>query len=105
VHLITESGSQVIMHALKVVSEAGVRRVIVQGGPEPVSRRPPLRDEPANGHPVARDDNGLAMLHRIEDVSEVARRLCGSHRDHEYILSDLVCLCVCKVAACTDMVA
>lgn len=82
------------MRALKVVREAGVRRVIAQGGLEPVSRRPPLRDEPANRYPVTRDDNGLAMLDCIEDVGEVPCRLRGSYRDHEYILSDLVCLCV-----------
>jgi hypothetical protein len=37
VNLITESGPQVIMRALKVVREAGVRRVVAQGGLEPVS--------------------------------------------------------------------
>jgi len=36
-NLITESGSQVIMRMLKVVREAGVRRVVAQGGLEPVS--------------------------------------------------------------------
>ena len=82
------------MRALKVVGEAGVRRVIAQGGPEPVSRRPTLRDKPADGHPVAGDDDGLAMLDRVQDVSEAPRRLRGSHRDHEYTLSDLVCLYV-----------
>ena len=82
------------MHALKVGAEAGVRRVIAQGGFEPVSRRPPLRDEPADRYPVTRDDDGLAMLDRIEDVSEAPCRLRGSHCDHEYILSDLVGSCV-----------
>ena len=82
------------MRALKVVREAGVRRVIAQGGLEPVSRRPPLRDEPANGYPVTRDDDGLTMLDRVEDVGEAPCRLRGSYRNHEYILSDLVCLCV-----------
>jgi hypothetical protein len=38
------------------------------------------------------------VLDRIEDVSEAPRRLRGSHRNHEYILSDLICLCVCDVA-------
>jgi hypothetical protein len=84
------------MRALQVVGEPGVRWVIVQGGLEPVGRRPPLRDEPANGHPVARDDDGLAMLDRVEDVSEAPRGLRGSHGNHEYILSDLVCLYVYK---------
>jgi hypothetical protein len=37
VHLSTESGAQVIVRALKVVREAGVRRVVTQGGLEPVS--------------------------------------------------------------------
>lgn len=82
------------MRALKVVREAGVRRVVAQRGLEPVSRRPPLRDEPANGYPVTRDDHGLTMLDCIEDVGEGPCRLRSSYRDHEYILSDLVCLCV-----------
>jgi hypothetical protein len=90
VHLITESGSQVVMRSLKVVREAGVRWVIAQGSLEPVGRRPPLRDESANGYPVTRDDDGLAMLDRIEDVGEAPCRLRGSHCDHEYTLSDLV---------------
>ena len=93
-NLIAESGPQVIMRALKVVREAGVRRIIAQGGLEPVSRSPPLGDEPANGHPVTRDDDSLAMLDCIEDVGEVPCRLRGSHCHHEYILSDLICLCV-----------
>jgi hypothetical protein len=38
VHLITESGPEVIVRALKVVCEPGVGRVIAQGGLEPVSR-------------------------------------------------------------------
>jgi len=84
------------MRALKVVREAGVRWVIAQGGLEPVSRRPPLRDETANRYPVTRDDDGLAMLDRVEDVSEAPCRLRGSHRDHEYTLSDLVRICVYK---------
>jgi hypothetical protein len=78
------------MRALKVVREAGVRRVIAQGGPEPVSRRPTLRDEPTNRYSITRDDDGLTMLDRIEDVGEAPRRLRGSHCDHEYTLSDLV---------------
>jgi hypothetical protein len=82
--------------ALKIVREAGVRRVVAQGGLEPVSRRPPLRDEPTNRYPVTRDDDGLAMLDCIEDVSEAPCRLRGSHRNHKYILSDLVCICVCE---------
>lgn len=82
------------MRALEIVGEAGVRWVIAQSGLEPVGRRPPLRDESANRYPVARDDDGLAMLDRIEDVSEAPRRLRGSHRDHVYILSDSVCLYV-----------
>jgi hypothetical protein len=94
VDLIAESGSQVIMRALKVVREAGVRWVVAQGGLEPVSRRPPLRDEPTNRYSVTRDDDGLTMLDGIEDVGEAPRRLRGSYRDHEYTLSDLVCLCV-----------
>ena len=85
-NLITESGSQVIMRALKVVREAGVRRAAVQGGLEPVSRRPPLRDEPNNRYPVTRDDDGLTMLDCIEDVGEAPCRLRGSYRDHEYTL-------------------
>jgi hypothetical protein len=94
VHLIAEGGSQLIMHALKIVGEARVRRVVTQGGPEPVSRCPPLRNEPTNRYPVTRDDDSLTMLDRIEDVGEAPRRLRGSYRDHEYILSDLICLCV-----------
>lgn len=93
-NLITESGSQVIMRALKVVREAGVRWVVAQGGLEPVGRRPPLRDEPANRYPVARDDDGLTMLDRVEDVGEAPCRLRGSDCDHEYTLSDLICLYV-----------
>src|SRR3984957_347274 len=96
------------MHALKVVREAGVRRVIAKGGLEPVSRRPPLRDEPANRYPVTRDDYGLAVLDCIEDVGEVSCRLRGSYCDHDYILSDLVCLCVYKLRgllrACSALV-
>jgi hypothetical protein len=94
VHLITEGGSQIIMRALKVVRETDVRRVIAQGGLEPVSRRPALRDEPTNRYPVTRDDDGLAMLDGIEDVGEVPCCLRGSHCNHEYILSDLVSLYV-----------
>jgi hypothetical protein len=82
------------MRALKVVREAGVRWVVAQGGLEPVSRRPPLRDEPTNRYPVTRDDDGLTMLDCIEDVGEAPCRLRSSYRDHEYTLSDLVCLCV-----------
>jgi hypothetical protein len=82
------------MRALQVVCEPGVRWVIAQGGLEPVSRRPTLRDESANRHPVTRDDDGLAMLDRVEDVSEAPRRLRSSHCDHGYILSDLICLYV-----------
>ena len=80
--------------ALKVIREPGIRRVIAQGGLEPVSRRAPLWDEPTNWYPVARDDDSLAVLDGVEDVSEAPRRLSGSHRDHEYTLSDLVCLYV-----------
>lgn len=80
--------------ALKVIREPGIRRVIAQGGLEPVSRGAPLRDEPANRHPVTRDDDSLAVLDGVEDASEAPRRLSGSHRDHKYILSDLVCLYV-----------
>jgi hypothetical protein len=94
VHLITESGPQVIMRALKVVREAGVRWIIAQGGLEPVSRRPPIRDEPPNRYPITRDDDGLTMLDCVEDAGEAPCRLRGSYCDHEYILSDLVCLCV-----------
>jgi hypothetical protein len=84
--------------ALEVVRESGVRGVIAQRGLEPVSRRPPLRNESADRDPVTRDDDGLAMLDRIEDVSEAPRCLRGSNCDHEYILSDLVCLCVYEAA-------
>jgi hypothetical protein len=82
------------VRALQIVCEPSIGRVIAQSGLEPVSRRPPLRDEPANRHPVTRDDDGLAMLDRVEDVSEAPRRLRSGHCDHEYTLSDLVCLCV-----------
>jgi hypothetical protein len=82
------------MCAFKIVREAGVRRVIAQGGLEPVSRRPTLRDEPANRYAVARDDDGLTMLDCVEDVGEAPCRLRGSHCDHEYTLSDLVCICI-----------
>jgi hypothetical protein len=82
------------MRALKVVREAGVRRVVAQGGPEPVSRRPPLRDESANRYPITRDDDSLTMLDCIENVGKVPCCLRGSHRDHKYTLSDLVSLCV-----------
>jgi hypothetical protein len=76
------------MRALKVVGEAGVRWVIAECGLEPVSRRPPLRDKATNRYPVTRDDDGLAMLDCIEDVSEAPRGLRGSYCDHEYTLSD-----------------
>ena len=82
------------MRALKVVREPGVGRVIAQGGLEPVSRRPPLRDEPTNRYPVTRDDDCLTMLDRVEDVGEAPCRLRGSYCDHKYTLSDLICLCV-----------
>lgn len=82
------------MRTLKVIREAGIRRIVAQRGLEPVSRRPPLRDESANGHPVTRDDDSLAMLDCIEDVGKAPCRLRGSYRDHEYILSDLVRLYV-----------
>jgi len=94
VNLISESRSQVIVRALKVVRKAGVRQVVAQGGLEPVSRRPPLRDEPTNRYTVTRDDDRLTVLDRVEDVGEAPCRLRGGYRDHEYILSDLVCLCV-----------
>jgi hypothetical protein len=82
VNLITESGTQVIMRTLKVVREASVRRIIAQGGLEPVSRCPPLRDEPTHRDPVTRDDDGFAMLDCIEDVGEVPCRLRGSYCNH-----------------------
>ena len=82
------------MRALQVVREPGVRWVISQSSLEQVSRRPPLRDEPANRHAITRDDDGLTVLDRIEDVGETPCRLRGSHRNHECILSDLVCLYV-----------
>jgi hypothetical protein len=82
------------MRTLKVVRKAGVRRIVTQGGLEPVSRRPPLWDEPTNGYPVTRDNDSLTMLDCIEDGGEAPCRLRGSYCDHEYILSDLVCLCV-----------
>jgi hypothetical protein len=94
VNLIAESGTQVIVRALKVVGEAGVRRVVAQGSLEPVSRRPPLRDEPTNRYTVTRDDDRLTVLDRVEDVGEAPCRLRGSYRNHEYTLSDLVCLYV-----------
>lgn len=78
------------MRALQVVCEPGVGWVVAQGGLEPVGRRPALRDEPANGHPVTCDDDGLAVLDRVEDIGEAPRRLRSSHCDHEYTLSDLV---------------
>jgi hypothetical protein len=31
------------------------------------------------------------VLDRVEDIGEAARRLSSSHRNHEYILSDLLC--------------
>lgn len=89
------------MRALQVVREPGVRWVIAQGGLEPVSRRPALRDESANRHPVAGDDDGLAVLDRVEDVSEAPRRLRSSDRDHENILSDLICLYVYLIVRVT----
>ena len=73
--------------ALEVVGEVDVRGVIAQGRFEPVGRRPPLWDEPTDGYPVPRDDDGLAMLNSIEDVSEAPCRLSGSHCDHNYIPS------------------
>ena len=82
------------MRTLKVIREPGIHRVIAQGGLEPVSRRAPLRDEPTNWYPVTRDDDSLTVLDGVEDVSEAPRRLSGSHCDHEYILSDLVCIYV-----------
>jgi hypothetical protein len=95
------------MHSLKVIREAGIRRVIAQGGLEPVSRGAPLRDEPANRYPVTRDDDSLTMLDGVEDTSEAPRRLGGSHCDHEYILSDLVCVYVyaCRWLAAWGMAA
>jgi hypothetical protein len=80
------------MHALKVVRKAGVCRVVAQGCLEPVSRRPPLRDEPTNRYTVTRDDDRLTVLDRVEDIGEAPCRLRSGYRDHEYILSDLVCL-------------
>lgn len=82
------------MHTLKVIREAGICRVIVQGGLQPVSRGTPFRDEPANRYPLTRDDDSLAVFDGVENTSEAPRRLSGSHRDHEYILSDPVCLYV-----------
>jgi hypothetical protein len=93
------------MRALKVVREPGVRRVIPQGGLKPIGRRPPLRDETANRYPVTRDDDGLAMLDCIEDVGEAPCRLRGGYYDHEYVLSDLVCLCVYKGRGLLDGVS
>jgi hypothetical protein len=40
------------------------------------------------------------MLDGVEDVSEAARRLSSSHHDHEYILSDLICLYVYAFCRC-----
>ena len=82
------------MRALQIVCEPGIGRVIAQGGLEPVSRRALLRDESPDRYPVTRDDDGFAVLDCVEDAGEAPRRLRGSHCDHEYTLSDLVCLCV-----------
>ena len=89
------------MRALQVVCEPGVRWVIAQGGLEPVGRRLPLRDEPPDRYPVTRDDDGFAVLDRVEDAGEAPRRLRSGHCDHEYTLSDLVCLCVYQWKATT----
>jgi hypothetical protein len=31
------------------------------------------------------------VLDSVEDIGETPRRLSGGHRNHEYILSDLLC--------------
>jgi len=79
------------MHAIKVIREPGIRRVVKQGGFKPVGRCAPIRDEPADRHSVAGNDNGLPVLDGVEDVGEAPCRLCSSHSDHGYILSDLLC--------------
>ena len=79
------------MHALKVIREPGISWVIKQGGLEPVRRCAPLWDEPTNRNSVARDDNSLPVLDSVEDIGETPGRLSGRHRNHEYMLSDLLC--------------
>lgn len=79
------------MHALKIIREPVIRRVIKQGGLQSVRRCTPLRDEPANRNSVAGDNNSLPVLDGVEDIGETPRRLSGSHRNHEYILSDPLC--------------
>ena len=79
------------MHAIKVIREPGICRVVKQGGFKPVGRRTPIRDEPTDRHSVAGDDNRLPVLDSVEDAGEAPCCLRGSHRDHGYILSDLLC--------------
>lgn len=76
------------MHALEVACKAGVGGVVTEGRLESVRRRAPLGDEPSDRHAVTGDDDGLAVLNGVKDISEGARSLRCGHRDHEYILSD-----------------
>ena len=76
------------MGCLKVVCEPLIGRVVSQRGLESLGGCAPFRGEPADGHAVASDDDGLAALDLVKDVREVPCRLGGRYRNHEYILSD-----------------
>jgi len=76
--------------AFQVVGKPGVSRMVRQRGLEQVRGRSPLRDKPPDRCTIAGDDDGLPMLNRIEDAREAPRRLCGSDRNHDSILSDLI---------------
>jgi hypothetical protein len=82
------------MSSQDIVSEPGIGRVIPQHNLQPVRRRASFRCQPSDRYPVSGDHDRLAMLDGVEEVSEVPRRLGGSHRNHEYILSDLLCIYV-----------
>jgi hypothetical protein len=83
------------MNCYQFITEPGVGRVFPQGGFKQVCRCAPFRRETSDRHPIAGDHDGLAVLNGVEEVSEVSRRLSSSHRDHEYILSDLFRICAC----------
>lgn len=60
------------MGCLKIVGEFLVGWVVPQRGLESLGGCAPLRGEPADRHPVAGDDDGLAVLDLVEDVREVS---------------------------------
>ena len=76
------------MDRCEIVGEPVVGRMVSQGSLEPLSRSVPLGLESSDGYSVAGDHDGLAVLYRVEQASEVPRRMSGGDRYHTYMLSE-----------------